>query len=172
MLDAAEQLREQLDELQPPTRDLLIRPVNIFGWDFNASQALFVDGSLNPLYAITWAVPLAYAMFWFAYYGPSWLAGVPDRIGDLSYGVYIWHMPVVNVVLYLGLPVTVAGFGETRLAVVVAATFALAALSWHLIEKRALRMKPHQSRTSLILPSEGATPQSTDREEWTATATR
>ena len=132
-----------------------VRPFNVLDVAFEPSQALFAEGSLNPLYCLAWAVPLSYAVFWFAYFGPRWLSRVPDRIGDLSYGVYIWHMPVINLVLYLGVPISLLGFGETRLVVAVAGTLGMAALSWHLVEKRALRLKPYQSRTSLVVPSEG-----------------
>jgi peptidoglycan/LPS O-acetylase OafA/YrhL len=65
------------------------------------------------------------------------------RYGDLSYGIYVWGWPVQQVgVLLLG--------GETPylvlLAVTMAVTVPLAALSWHLVEKQALRLKPSRPR--------------------------
>lgn len=62
-----------------------------------------------------------------------------DRLlkrNDISYGVYIYHMPVVNFLLVMGLAGTPAGF-----ALALALTFAIAALSWFVIEKPALRLK-------------------------------
>lgn len=55
---------------------------------------------------------------------------------DISYGVYIYHMPVVNTFLYFGL---VERFRWVALALL--ATLSLAAFSWFLIEKPALSLK-------------------------------
>ena len=61
------------------------------------------------------------------------------RFGDLSYGIYLWGWPVQQVVATrLGPHAGYATLLATSLAVVVP----LAALSWHLVEKRALRAKP------------------------------
>lgn len=51
---------------------------------------------------------------------------------DLSYGAYIWHMPIINLLLVLALP---------QFAVAVVLTVAVAGASWFLIEKPALRLK-------------------------------
>ena len=70
----------------------------------------------------------------------SWV-GLRDvsKIGDLSYGIYIYAWPVQQIgVALLG--------RETPyfelLSITVPATLALAAASWHFIEKKALRFKP------------------------------
>ncbi len=57
---------------------------------------------------------------------------------DISYGVYIWHMPVVNALLYLGIANTVASFG-----IMLAATVTIATLSWLFVEQPAMRLKRH-----------------------------
>jgi peptidoglycan/LPS O-acetylase OafA/YrhL len=61
------------------------------------------------------------------------------QFGDFSYGVYLWGWPVQQVIaVHLG-----PGFGVWRLlAVSTIVVTLLAALSWHLVEKRALRAKP------------------------------
>lgn len=62
------------------------------------------------------------------------------RFGDLSYGLYIYGWPVEQTVLYLR-----PGTGPALLfpiAFLIAA--GLAFLSWHLVEKRALRLKPRR----------------------------
>lgn len=59
-------------------------------------------------------------------------------IPDYSYGIYIWHYPVMQAVLFLR-PDTgpiVLGLLSTPI------WLGLSALSWHLIEKTALRLKP------------------------------
>lgn len=70
----------------------------------------------------------------------SW-TGLRDiwRIGDLSYGIYIYAWPVQQI--------GVALMGRQTpylelLSITVPSTLALAMASWHLVEKRALRFKP------------------------------
>lgn len=67
-------------------------------------------------------------VLWFAFGTPFVRLKV-----DLSYGVYIWHMPVINFLLVLAVP------NAPVLAFVL--TFSIAALSWILIEKPALKLK-------------------------------
>jgi peptidoglycan/LPS O-acetylase OafA/YrhL len=60
------------------------------------------------------------------------------HFGDLSYGLYIYGWPVEQTVLYLR-----PGTGPVALFVIAfALTATVAFLSWHLVEKRALRWKP------------------------------
>lgn len=71
-----------------------------------------------------------------------WGARLTGTLGDLSYGVYIYAFPVQQTVVYLGL-----GRGwsfERHLALSLFATYGLAWLSWHVVEKPALRIKPKQ----------------------------
>ena len=51
---------------------------------------------------------------------------------DLSYGAYIWHMPVINLLMVLG-------FDSFLLSIVL--TFLFAALSWFFLEKPFLKFK-------------------------------
>jgi peptidoglycan/LPS O-acetylase OafA/YrhL len=52
---------------------------------------------------------------------------------DLSYGIYVWHMPVINLLLVFAVP---------RAALLVfVLTFAISSLSWVLVEKPALKLK-------------------------------
>jgi len=70
------------------------------------------------------------------------------RFGDLSYGLYIYGWPVEQTVLYLR-PET-----SPPLLFLIAfpLTAALAFLSWHLIEKRALRLKPRRTARPVLRP--------------------
>lgn len=56
---------------------------------------------------------------------------------DVSYGVYIYHMPIVNIFLY-------KGYGSNGVAafIVMMITLSLAVASWFLIEKKFLKFKP------------------------------
>lgn len=69
------------------------------------------------------------------YTRPS-LAGFLLRRNDISYGVYIYHMPVINLLMYVGLTGT-----ETSMALALTATLLLATLSWFAVERPALRLK-------------------------------
>jgi peptidoglycan/LPS O-acetylase OafA/YrhL len=64
-----------------------------------------------------------------------------DRIlrrNDLSYGVYIYHMPIANTLLALGFGGRPVGFVLALLA-----TLVCAYASWTFVEKPALRLKKH-----------------------------
>ena len=56
-------------------------------------------------------------------------------LGDVSYGLYLWHM-LVLIAMTTAMPTLP---GSRLLAFVLAGTFALASLSWHLLEKPNLR---------------------------------
>jgi peptidoglycan/LPS O-acetylase OafA/YrhL len=129
----------------------MVRTFNVLHVDADGGTALFVKGSISPLFALCWVLPLSYAALWVGHYGPRLLNAITTRIGDLSYGVYIWHMVVVNAVIYVGLP---ARSQRLTPIVVVVATFATAMMSWHLVEKRALRWKPYTSRPADLSASD------------------
>lgn len=67
-------------------------------------------------------------------------AKLTDRLGDLSYGVYIFAFPVQQLVASRGKAAHWA-FG-TCLGMSLLLTMGLAYLSWHWVEKPALRFKP------------------------------
>jgi peptidoglycan/LPS O-acetylase OafA/YrhL len=58
-------------------------------------------------------------------------------IGQISYGVYLWHFPIFRVMQAFGLrgPVVLTAGG--------ALTFAIAGLSYYVVEKPLLRLKPY-----------------------------
>jgi peptidoglycan/LPS O-acetylase OafA/YrhL len=80
-----------------------------------------------------------------AYANPA-LAHKALRGNDISYGLYIWHMPVVNQMLYFGL------FGAASYLVLgLALSVALAVASWFLLEKPALRKKKSTLNEQIVL---------------------
>ncbi len=55
---------------------------------------------------------------------------------DISYGIYIYHMPVINTVIALNIGGTVFKLLISSIIVI-----NLAILSWIFVEKRAIRLK-------------------------------
>lgn len=76
---------------------------------------------------------------------------VITRIGSYTYASYIWHWPVESAARKLGLDhLAFYEFFGSRLvgqlaywALLLAITVGIAALSWHLVETRCLRLKRH-----------------------------
>lgn len=71
-------------------------------------------------------------------------ASLTERLGDISYGLYIYAFPVQQLVV-------AGGRGHdwpfaVHLALSLVLTTSLAWLSWHLLEKKALRYKPSNLR--------------------------
>ena len=70
------------------------------------------------------------------------------RFGDLSYGLYIYGWPVEQTVLFFR-----PGTGPVALFVIAfSITAVIAFLSWHLVEKRALRWKSRGRRAAQTAP--------------------
>jgi len=99
------------------------------------------------------SVPLRQFIVLFPVFGcylALWLALTPRlpvipaaRFGDLSYGIYIYGWPAEAAVIWL-FGGRAAWWQVFLLALPAAAT--LAFLSWHLVERRALRLKPGSKR--------------------------
>jgi peptidoglycan/LPS O-acetylase OafA/YrhL len=108
--------------------------------------AIFAMLCLEPwarqLALASWVLlPVVVLAFGFAY--SPWLARL-TRSGDYSYGVYIYAFPIQQTVVYLWPQIGIGPY----LFVCTAITFVLAALSWHLVEHRALFLKPRRPTVS------------------------
>ena len=66
----------------------------------------------------------------------------PGKIGDVSYGVYLYAFPVQQALIHL-LPAGLSGWGLAIAAGMV--TLSLAAMSWFLVEKRVLTHKGYMA---------------------------
>lgn len=80
---------------------------------------------------------VAYGLISLGLYSRPVLGWWTKRIGDPSYGVYVYHLPVVSVLGPAGIPV----------AIVVAVT------SWHVVEKRALALKDWRPKGGALRPA-------------------
>ena len=78
---------------------------------------------------------LCLLIFRLAYTNPS----LSDQVlggNDISYGIYIYHMPIINLWLFCKIQGTTISF-----VLAIVATICMAFISWYLIEKPALRLK-------------------------------
>ena len=92
----------------------------------------------GPVRVVVWTVSAVYLCFWFAYALPP-LGRSLTRIGDASYGVYIWAWPVQQTTIEL---LGSAASPWLVIAVTTPIVWAIAQVSWHLVEAPALRRKP------------------------------
>lgn len=100
---------------------------------------LFAPGSGHALLALM-VMPIALVVLEIGLSSRFRLA-VLDRSGDLSYGTYLWAFPVQQAVFQW------TGSGPmTNMALSLPVVLLLAALSWRLIERPALKFKPKRRR--------------------------
>lgn len=97
--------------------------VHVLGW-----------GASNDIHPALYLL-LAAFVFSLAYTWPGTAEKLLHR-QDISYGVYIYHMPCINVLLYLGMRGHAHVLGITYVAVALLAT-----LSWVCVERPSLSMK-------------------------------
>ena len=113
-------------------------------------QIIFDKTVFGYLFDLVWAIPFSYALIWFGYNAPKALNEMKRKIGDLSFGVYIWHMVVVNYFIYFDIPHKIQNVGPTGIILtVIFISLILSTISWWLVEKPALKLKPYDSRTIL-----------------------
>lgn len=89
---------------------------------------------IYPLYALALSIIIIYLATTIKHLGNI------GKYGDLSYGIYIWHFPLIQIFITLGLFSTSPWLAFAALTLGV---FTLASLSWHLIEKPFLNKKSH-----------------------------
>ncbi|EJH5703297.1 acyltransferase, partial [Escherichia coli] len=76
----------------------------------------------------------------------KFLISVPEKMGDLSYGIYVTHFPLVQLLIAVGLYNSFwLGFCLTFTSL-----FILSFISWHLIEKPALRFAKSAGKNKVV----------------------
>jgi peptidoglycan/LPS O-acetylase OafA/YrhL len=96
-----------------------------------------------PLHAFILLFPIfgSYLVIYLAF--APWLKPLPAaRFGDLSYGLYIYGWPIEQAIVWLN-GGAMSWWALFAIALPVTAVFAF--ISWHLVEKRALRFKPRSA---------------------------
>jgi peptidoglycan/LPS O-acetylase OafA/YrhL len=110
-------------------------PLHGFGVIFIVAT-LIISGLYFPKGNILVCFAIAYTTAWFAYH-PRIRIKIPKRIGDISYGLYVYAFPIQLTVIYL-----VPGIRPwPLLALAFTVTAGVAWISWHTIEKPALGLK-------------------------------
>jgi len=94
--------------------------------------SLTLGGAWSALYAAS----LTYLVLWLALV-PGGPLRLYNRLGDYSYGFYLWQFPIQQWIM-LRRPATTQ---PELVTYAVPATLALAIVSWHLVESRALAFK-------------------------------
>ncbi len=85
---------------------------------------------------VVYVLTIAYVLFYVAYI-PSGFIRKYNQVGDYSYGIYIYAFPILQSVAALIPGVSVL----SMLSISASVALSLAALSWHLVERRALGLK-------------------------------
>jgi peptidoglycan/LPS O-acetylase OafA/YrhL len=92
-------------------------------------------------------IPLSYAVMWFAFeVKHKKILNKVTKFGDASFGLYIWHMVVVNFFIYFGVDKKITG--TLLVLVVIILSYVMSIISWTLIEKPALKLKKYSSVTN------------------------
>lgn len=112
---------------------LLILPIYLIIGYFVVINDIELGNNINPIVFVA----LVATVFSFAYSYPRLNEHVL-RGNDISYGVYIYHIPIVNFLIY-------SGFSEKLSYSIYALLIAisLALISWLVIERTSLRLKKH-----------------------------
>lgn len=97
----------------------------------NHGDGILFQSSGNRL-GVLYFLCYAALILWLAF----WLPVLPLSY-DISYGAYIWHMPIINLLIILGFP---------NMEIAVFLTLFMAALSWIFVEKPMLKLKRQSLR--------------------------
>jgi peptidoglycan/LPS O-acetylase OafA/YrhL len=110
---------------------------------------IILTGRAHPPGNIFVCAAIAYSTAWFAFH-PHLRVKIPARIGDVSYGLYVYAFPIQQTVIY-----NFAAIGPwTLFAVALPITAFVGWVSWHVIEKRALALKGKVFRRSSSKPDD------------------
>lgn len=121
-------------------RDRIVLSSRIF---MLAAAALLLSLLNKHVFFVVYLFTIPYLLFYLAYV-PAGRIRKFNRLGDYSYGVYIYAYPIQQTFVAL-----ISGISVLALCLLTVPTaLTLAVLSWHLVEKRALRLKDRVGRFS------------------------
>jgi len=119
-------------------RDRLVLTV----WGVIALWAGTVGLLGTPVFGLMLTLALAYSTFWLAYVPRGWLRNY-NRLGDYSYGVYIYAFPAQGLAVWLTGGDAMSPYANMALALPL--TLIPSILSWHFVEKPALGIRKRLS---------------------------
>jgi peptidoglycan/LPS O-acetylase OafA/YrhL len=131
MLEAYVQQNKKLQDLIISVNVLWYLTIYLIMYYLSERYAL---GSSNGLNVLSF-VALSCLVFKLEYTKPMLTAALLKN-NDISYGIYIYHMPLVNLLLFFNLTESVIWF-----LLAIAGTLMSAVLSWYLLEKPCLSLK-------------------------------
>jgi len=121
-------------------------PLSIAGVLVLAGLAALSKGTM--LYTPVFSIALGYAVFWAAYI-PGGVLRAYNRLGDYSYGIYIYAFPLQGFAVWLWGPQTPL----VNMALSLPMVLIPSVLSWHYIEKPALTFRrPRRERLAKGMP--------------------
>jgi peptidoglycan/LPS O-acetylase OafA/YrhL len=115
--------------------------------------ALLVAPTVPLVTELALIAALPYIVFAFGV-APAPFGGALTRHGDFSYGLYLYAFPLQQVLVALGTP----GGAWANFALATLLAGGCAVLSWHLIERPALRAKPRTPRPVQLSPDRERAP--------------
>lgn len=98
------------------------------------AAAIWLLGTGHPLVALLRVLTLSYASLWFGFARTPWLRPY-NRLGDYSYGMYVYAFPVQQLMAQLGFRDPLGNIAAALPVVLVCAI-----LSWYLVESPAQRL--------------------------------
>ncbi|WP_426369351.1 acyltransferase family protein [Pseudocolwellia sp. HL-MZ7] len=114
-------------------KDYLILSEQIF---YPILFTLLASSINTELFFVVYNVTIFYVIFYIAYIPKGWIRGF-NKYGDYSYGIYIYAWPVQQSVIAF-----IPGVNVLELCVYsFIGTMFISYLSWHLVEKKALKFK-------------------------------
>lgn len=90
---------------------------------------------LTPMFIPVFTLAVSYAVFVLGYARLPWTVAY-NRLGDYSYGTYVYAFPIQQVVAWIGVISPL-----WNMAIAMPLTLLCAVLSWHLVEAQALKWK-------------------------------
>ena len=106
-----------------------------------------IAGWFTPLFPVVFVGALSFTVLFLGYVPAGAVRGY-NRLGDYSYGTYIYAFPMQQTVQYLN----PQGGWAANVAFAIPPTIVLAILSWHLVEKRALALAKFRAPPALKIP--------------------
>lgn len=107
-----------------------------FRWWVMCALALTLAVLYQPAFGFAYSLLLPYLVIWLAY-APAGVLTHYNRVGDYSYGTYIYAFPIQQTVALILPGISVSGLLGLSFVV----TLLFAAASWHFVEKPAMSLK-------------------------------